>query len=106
MKVPEREQILRDIFENEFLPLIAAKGHDYSVDGDCLENLRENGYKGIVMRLGDKMARLRGFVSRMDDPNNEAGLKVLDESIEDTHLDSIAYNFFALIFHRGLHEKK
>ena len=105
MTVSEREQIIRDIFENEFIPLIRAKGHDYAVDGDALANLRETGgLQGIVIRIGDKYSRLKGFVRRMGD-GNEAELKVKDESIEDTLLDSIAYNFFALIFQRGLHEK-
>lgn len=103
MNVEQREVIIREIFEKEFLPLIRAKGHDYSVDGDCLHNLRETGLKGIAIRLGDKRARLQGFVDRIDG-SGDAELKVLDESIEDTILDSIAYNFFALIFKRGLHE--
>ena len=103
MIVQEREAIIREIFEKEFIPLIRGKGHDYAVDGDCLENLREDGLQGITIRLGDKHSRLKGFVKRMNE-DGDATLKVKDESIEDTLLDSIAYNFFALIFKRGLHE--
>lgn len=95
MNVIEREQAIRDIFENELIPILRAKGHDYAGDGDTFGNLRDFGWKGIIVRLGDKYHRLKNFCL------SGGHLKVKDENIEDTLKDLINYGFLALILKRN-----
>ena len=79
------------------LELLRRKGHDYSGDEDCLDNLRDFGFAGIVVRMGDKYKRLKNFVKNKN-------LKVKDESIIDTLRDLRNYAFFAQIFFEGYDE--
>lgn len=95
MTVQEREEFIRSIFEEELIPLLRAKGHDYSGNEDCMSNLRDFGWKGIVVRIGDKYHRLKNFCHK-----NE--LQVKDESVEDTLRDMINYGFLALILFRSM----
>jgi hypothetical protein len=64
--------------------VMEAKNQDYGADSDPFRNFRSFGQLGILVRLSDKMSRLRTFVERGD-------LKVSDESISDTALDAINY---------------
>ena len=72
----------------------ARKGHDYSGTEDTLDNLRDYGWKGVEVRLGDKQKRLMHFIQSGGD------LRVKDESIEDTMKDRINYALFSLILYR------
>lgn len=94
MNIVEREQAIRDIFENELIPILRAKGHDYAGDGDTFGNLRDFGWKGIIVRLGDKYHRLKNFCL-------SGHLKIKDENIEDTLKDLINYGFLTLVLKRN-----
>ena len=83
----------------ELADVRAQKGHDYSGTADTLDNLRAFGWKGVVVRLGDKFHRLKHYVLSGED------LLVKDESIEDTLQDYINYALFALILYRQEKEK-
>jgi anti-sigma28 factor (negative regulator of flagellin synthesis) len=61
-----------------------AKNHDYASDADPYRNFQTFGLLGILVRLSDKLARLRSFTE-----NGE--VKVSDESVEDTIIDIINY---------------
>ena len=67
-----------------------AKGKDYTGKEDSLANLRVFGFKGIIIRLFDKLYRLKNI--------EEAGkVEVKDESVSDTLMDTIVYSALALI---------
>ena len=84
---------------SELSAMRKSKGHDYSGSVDTLDNLRDFGWKGIVVRLGDKYKRLKHFVLSGGD------LKVKDEKIEDTLKDLINYSLYALILYRQERDK-
>jgi len=70
-----------------------AKGHDYSGLEDTLDNLREFGWRGVVVRIGDKFKRLKWF-------SKQNKLAVSDETVEDTMGDLINYALYCLILYR------
>ena len=70
-----------------------AKGHDYSGTGDTLDNLREFGTLGVVVRIGDKFKRLKHFWL-------QGTLEVADEKIDDTIDDLINYALYLKIMRR------
>jgi len=75
---------------NKALQLADAKGKDYTGQEDSLANLRVFGFKGIIIRLFDKLYRLKN--------TEEAGkVEVKDESVSDTLMDIIIYSALALI---------
>ena len=88
------ENLERDIalIMVETSALRKAKGHDYSGVEDTLDNLREFGAFGVLVRVGDKFKRLKHCMKR--------GIKVEDETIEDTIRDLINYSLFLLILYR------
>ena len=69
------------------------KGSDYSGEVDTLDNLRDFGWWGVVVRIGDKYKRLKRATM-------SPKLKVPDESVEDTMKDLINYALFLLIMYR------
>lgn len=77
--------------QNSDLDLMEAKNQDYT-DKDALENLREFGLFGIVVRLGDKFARLKNLVGHY---GHEKQPHVKDESIDDTLRDIGNYCYLA-----------
>lgn len=64
--------------------LMARKNHDYASDADPFRNFRTFGRFGILVRLSDKLARLRSF-------EEQQTLDVPEESIRDTVQDIINY---------------
>lgn len=95
MNIKTRNEKMLKIF-NKALQLSDAKGKDYTGKEDSLANLRVFGFKGIIIRLFDKLYRLKNI--------EEAGkVEVKDESISDTLMDVIVYSALALIL---LGEKK
>lgn len=71
--------------------LMARKNSDYAnptVSSDPFRNFRAFGAYGILVRLSDKLARLRTFVEKA-----RAGqeMAVKDEGWEDTLIDAINY---------------
>lgn len=93
MTAEERATLMREIFEKELVPITIKKGHDYAGNQDCLSNLNDFGWKGVVVRISDKYHRLKNFT--LSDQ-----LMVKDENIEDTIKDMINYLFFAMIMKR------
>lgn len=89
MTAKERDKIIREMMESD-LELLMKKGHDYSTDNDCLANLREWGFKGVVIRIADKYFRLKSFIQ-------QGNLKVSDESVDDTLRDLSNYCYLARI---------
>jgi hypothetical protein len=76
---------LHERLTKEALDLMYKKNHDYASDADPYRNFRMFGLLGIVVRLGDKLARLQSFIDNGD-------LAVSDEQIEDTLKDIINYS--------------
>ena len=74
-----------------------AKGHDYSGTEDTLDNLREFGSLGVVVRIGDKFKRLKHFYK-------QGVLEVEDEKIDDTVNDLINYALYLKILRRQENE--
>lgn len=64
--------------------LMTVKNADYAIDTDPFRNFRMFGELGILVRMSDKLARLRTFSER-------GTLAVADESVRDTILDLINY---------------
>ena len=91
MNAHDRDDRIRALFEARCLPLLQAKGHDYSGDEDALANFRRHGLRGIVVRLGDKYERLNSLVWKSRDA------KVAGEKVEDTLVDLINYALLALV---------
>lgn len=71
------------------LDLMRTKNEDYAAADDPYRNFRTFGRYGILVRLSDKLARLRTFEER-------GVLSVKDESIEDTIRDIINYSILYL----------
>jgi hypothetical protein len=93
MTEQERSNEIFKILAEELIPLMASKGHDYSGE-DVLSNFQDFGWKGALVRLGDKYHRLKNFVKQGD-------LWVEDEKVEDTIKDLINYGFITLILYRS-----
>ena len=68
----------------EALTLMVRKNEDYASDSDPYRNFRLFGRYGILIRLSDKIARLRTFEER-------GKFSVHDETLKDTLLDIINY---------------
>jgi hypothetical protein len=64
--------------------LLIAKNHDYAAETDIFRNFRLFGTLGILVRLSDKIARLRTF-------EETKSFVVKDESVKDTIMDIINY---------------
>lgn len=90
----EREAMMFKIFEEELVPILRAKGHDYSGEADIHSNFRDFGLLGILVRIGDKYHRLKNILLQ------GGNRKVANETIEDTLLDLIGYGFIGLIYYR------
>ena len=75
------------------------KSHDYAEQDDLYKNFKEcedmgiPAWKGIVIRMTDKMSRVKGFCKRDN-------LAVDDESIEQTLLDLANYSLLAILVRR------
>ena len=82
----------------ELRSLHMRKTMDYGVDEDALANIRNSAdvinvpaYAGCVLRMADKMQRLRSFFRRGE---------VEFDGVEDTLLDIAAYAAIALVVYR------
>ena len=64
--------------------IMQAKNRDYAHEGDVFRNFRLFGGLGILVRLSDKLARLRSF-------EENQSFAVTDEKLIDTVLDTINY---------------
>lgn len=82
----------------ELRTLHLRKTKDYGADDDALANIRNSAdvinvpaYAGCVLRMSDKMHRLRSFFRRGE---------VEFDGVEDTLLDLAAYSVIALVLYR------
>ena len=83
---------------DELKTLHLRKTLDYGCDEDALSNIRNSAdvinvpaYAGCVLRMSDKMHRLRSFFRRG---------QVEFDGVEDTLLDLAAYSIIALVLYR------
>jgi hypothetical protein len=83
---------------DELRDLHSRKNHDYAGD-DPLSNLKMcevgglAGWKGVVVRLTDKISRLLTFMKKGE-------FQVKDESVEDTFKDAAIYSILGLVLYR------
>lgn len=88
-------------FENvliELLKLHMKKSADYGSSDDPYDNLRDFGWKGVVVRLGDKYHRLKNLIKSNKLPANE--------SIEDTFKDIAVYAIIGYILFKEDNKKE
>ena len=83
---PKFYKLLEEIAE-----LHSRKSRDYAGD-DPLSNLRDFGWKGVIVRLGDKWCRIKNFAEREK-------YEVKDESLKDTLMDNAVYSLLAWILY-------
>ena len=83
---------------DEMAELHNKKNHDYA-GKDPLSNLREFGWKGVVVRLGDKWRRIKNYTKQGE-------LKVKEESLKDTLIDNAVYSLLCIILYEDEKEKK
>ena len=92
--VPERGDPRFYALLDRLAAIHAAKSHDYATQANPLANfdaaatLGVRPYLGVLLRLSDKWARIQTFATEA---------KLLNESIEDAHLDSAAYHLIAIL---------
>jgi len=96
MKYDDILKIMKEIHDK--------KSHDYATSEDPLLNLRAceifgkfPAWKGVVIRLSDKMGRLWNAFN---------GKLMKNESIEDTLIDIANYAILCLILFKDYEEKK
>ena len=80
-----------DCFFGENLKLAGRKNADYAQVDDALENFRDFGFFGVVVRLNDKFKRLKNIVQKGGEREVE------DETIEDTLRDICNYSAIAYV---------
>jgi len=69
------------------------KNHDYAGTEDALDNFREFGFIGVIIRMNDKMKRLIHFLK-------DGKFEVSDESVHDTLSDLRIYATIAEIVYQ------
>jgi hypothetical protein len=81
-----KEYLLRfkEITE-EMLTLTTNKNHDYASEEEALRNFKEFGAVGVLIRISDKLARLKTGMW-------EKRSFVINESIQDTIMDLAVYS--------------
>jgi hypothetical protein len=72
------------------IELLKKKNADYSPESDALENFRDFGAAGVIVRIGDKYKRAKTWAKRGD-------LKISDEGIKDTLRDMGNYCYLARV---------
>jgi len=69
---------------NGIVELVSSKQHDYGTS-----NITDFGMMGILVRLNDKVSRLKNLYKTGNNPSNE--------TIEDTWRDVVGYGIIALM---------
>lgn len=88
---------------SEMMGVHVKKGADYGSDGDFLANCRGSealgidAWKGVLIRMGDKMIRLH---------NAAKGQKLQNESVQDSFMDLANYAIIGLILFNEEVEKE
>lgn len=100
---------LRQVYLEQFskncldiIELTKRKNADYSAGDDAFGNFRQSEQiagvsvpKGILVRIGDKLSRIKNL---MDRPGNQG--EVLDEKLEDTIMDLVTYSNILLTWYQ------
>ena len=89
-------RMLHESLCEEARTLMKAKNADYAALDDPFRNFRLFGELGILVRLSDKLARLRSFLEN-------GKLEVTNETVRDTVLDIINYS---VLFHGYLLDRE
>ena len=90
---------------NDLFELMQAKNDDYAEGADFFANFRQaeefgvDALKGLFVRMGDKMSRIKSWSRRGD-------LKVEGEGLEDALLDTIGYCLLALGYLEEQHRNR
>lgn len=84
-----RDDLIRQMFESD-MELLRRKGYDYAGEQDALTNLREYGVHGVIVRLNDKINRLKSI-------DRNGWIEVKTESVSDTLLDISNYAYLARV---------
>lgn len=92
IKKPFGHKMFYDLLD-EIAEIHSNKSHDYGGKENPLSNLSEFGWRGVIVRLGDKFCRLKNFY-------NQGELKVKDESVIDTLKDTAIYALLAIILYK------
>ena len=79
----------------DMLDLTTKKSNDYASDADPFANFRMFGELGILVRMSDKMARLKSAL------HDHKEMAVSEETVEDTILDLATYAILLLSYRRG-----
>ena len=96
MTPEELERTVRAFMESD-LKLMMRKNHDYSAAEDALSNFRDFGWRGVVVRIGDKYNRLKEIAK---------GKKPKNESVVDSLIDIRIYSYIGeAIFMEGIKEE-
>mgnify|MGYP000199753899 CR=1 FL=1 len=100
------EQVSSQTFEesatevaNECVNLLISKQKDYGP-----ENILSFGELGVLVRMNDKMARLKNILWKKKVENGDNDVEVNHESIEDTFKDMANYAMIALMLRRDQFE--
>jgi hypothetical protein len=90
-----QEQLFAFILDEQKtqLEIIKKKNCDYGANDDCFANFRMFGELGILVRLGDKLSRLKTIISR-------GSTEVKDETVEDTIRDLCNYGQLLLAYRK------
>jgi len=81
----------------EIVTMHDRKSHDYGLEGDPLANVRASEHFGVtawlgtIIRMNDKISRIKSFCKRGN---------LLNESLEDSLLDIAVYAVIALVLYR------
>lgn len=97
MKHDEFIKRLKGVFA-ECVILADKKNHDYAHVEDALENFRDFGVHGIIVRLGDKYHRLKNVMQK--------GENKVEESMSDTLRDTLIYSAIALVLLEESNDEK
>lgn len=76
--------LMHETMCKEARDIMRKKNEDYAGESDPFANFRAFGSFGVLVRLSDKLARLRNY-------ENRGEFSVKEESIQDTVLDAINY---------------
>lgn len=79
---------LHTLMCNRAEDIMLRKNSDYGANTDPFRNFHQFGALGIIVRLSDKLARMRTFLEKLEHGEK---LSVVEESIDDTVLDVINY---------------
>ena len=86
-------ETLNSVDRNNLVAVLASKQADYGHG-----NIMEYGVEGVMVRLSDKLARIRNLVKRGVDPENE--------SLKDSYLDICGYCVIWQMLQNGTFESQ